>query len=127
MKQITSLDLEGILSTLQSISDRQEKDSQEQAVVQFAAISVLYALHLGKLDDLYTYYQETLDPSFKLQLARTFTAQEEADAWLSSGQAHEGDRVLIEGKGQQVVRLKRGLRFIHAPLPEELEPSEEDT
>ncbi len=50
-----------------------------------------------------------------------FATQEEADAWRASGQANDGDRIIIAGKGYEVVDVPPyGLKFAWAPLPEDL-------
>lgn len=50
-----------------------------------------------------------------------FSTQEEADAWRASGRAKDGDRIIIAGKGYEVVDVPPdGLKFARVPLPEEL-------
>jgi hypothetical protein len=114
-------DLEDSLATLESISQGHSEDSKERGAVQLAAIALLYVRHLRKLDDFRKYHQDFFDPSYKVKVSHDFPTQKEADDWLTSGLATDGERVRIAGQGFHVVQLPKGMmRFIYAPLPEEL-------
>ncbi len=126
MTYLPDFDLEDILDTLESVSQTHGADSKERGAVQLAAIALLYARHIRQLDDFRKYYREFFDPSYKVKVSHEFATQEEADAWLASGNAADGERVKIAGKGFHVVQLPRGMRLIDAPLPEELGPPESD-
>jgi hypothetical protein len=126
MAYIPDFDVEDILDTLESVSQMHGADSKERAAVQLAAIALLYARHIRKLDDFRGYYREFFDPSFKVKVSHEFATREEADAWLASGKAADGERVRIAGKGFHVVQLPRGTRLIDAPLPEELGPPDSE-
>ncbi|MDC0707227.1 hypothetical protein POL68_01975 [Stigmatella sp. ncwal1] len=127
MTYISDFDVEDILATLESVSQEHGADSKERGAVQLAAIALLYARHLRKLDDFRKYYREFFDPSYTVKVSREFSTQKEADDWLTSGGANDGERVKIAGKGFHIVQLSKGLRFIYAPLPEELGPPESDS
>lgn len=122
MTYIPDFDLEDVLATLESVSQEHGADSKERGAVQLAAIALLYARHLRKLDEFRKYYSEFFDPSYKVKVSHEFATREEADAWLAGGGATDGERVKVAGEGFHVVQLPRGLRLIYAPLPEELGP-----
>ena len=120
MTIIPDFDLDNTLRTLDSASKKFQEGSKEEKTIQLAAISLLYVLHIGKVKDFKKYYQDIRDPSYQIKVSHSFSTQEEADGWLSSGNATDGERVRIAGLGFQVIQLPKGLRFLRAPLPEEL-------
>jgi hypothetical protein len=122
MTFIPDFKMEPVLATLDAVSKSHPTGSTEEAAVQLAAISLLYVRHIRKLDDFRKYYQEFFDPSFKVTVSQTFSTQEEADTWLASGKASDGELVSIAGQGFQVVQLPQGLKLLRTPLPEELGP-----
>jgi hypothetical protein len=125
MAYIRDFDLDDIIGTLASVIERQAEGSKERDAIELAQIALLYTRHLRNQDDFARYYREFFDPSFKLKVSHDFRTQEEADTWLASGNASEAERVRIAGKGFQVVRLPGRLRFIDAPLADELEKDPE--
>ncbi len=122
MTFIPDFDLDDALRTLDAASKKYPAGSKEEATIQLAAISMLYVLRTGKLRDFRKYYQEFFDPSHKVKVSHEFKTREEADEWLSSGQATDGELVSIAGQGFQVIQLPKGLKFLRTPLPEELGP-----
>jgi hypothetical protein len=126
MTYIPEFDLDAVISTLDSISQRLTLDTQERDAIELAQIALLYTRHIRRQKEFATYYKEFFDPSFKVKIAHEFATQAEADAWISSGSATEAARVKIAGKGFQVAQLPTGrLMFIHAPFPQELEKEPE--
>ncbi len=119
-------DVDEALRTLDAVSKKFPEGSHEERTVQLAAASLLYVLHLGKLRDFRKYHQERSDPSFQVRVSQVFASRAEADDWLASGKAADGERVKIAGQGFQVVRLPKGPRFLRAPLPEELGPPDSE-
>jgi hypothetical protein len=119
--------MDDALRTLDAASKMYPAGSREEATLQLAAISLLYVRRLRKLDDFLKYYQEFFDPSFKVEVSHAFETQQEADAWLSSGKAADGELVSIAGRGFQVIKLPKGLKFLRTPLPEELGPPAADS
>ncbi|HZI15590.1 MAG TPA: hypothetical protein VE153_34780 [Myxococcus sp.] len=112
-------DLDEALRTLDAASKKFPEGSPEERTVQLSALSLLYVLQLGKLREFREYLRERLDPSFQVQVSQVFASREDAEAWLASGKAADGERVKIAGQGFQVVRLPKGPRFLRAPLPDE--------
>lgn len=119
-------ELDAVLATLEAVSKTCPVDSKEEGAVQLAAISLLYVRHIRKLDEFRKYYQEFFDPSFQAKVSRAFPTREEAEAWLASGEATDGELVRIAGQGFQVIHLPKGLKFLRTPLPEELGPPAKD-
>ncbi|WIG99222.1 hypothetical protein KGD87_10630 [Myxococcus sp. SDU36] len=115
-------DMDSILRTLDAASKNYPPGSKEESAVQLAAISLLYIRRIKKLDDFLEYYHDFSDPTFRVPVAQAFSTQEEADKWLASGQASDGELVRIAGQGFQVIQLPSGTRFLRTPLPEELGP-----
>jgi len=122
MTYIKNFEMDDALRTLDAASKNYQAGSKEEATIQLAAISLLYVRRIGKLDDFLKYYQEFFDPSFKVKVSHAFATQKEADEWLSSGKATDGELVSIAGQGFQVIQLSKGSKFLRTPLPEELGP-----
>ncbi|HZH13282.1 MAG TPA: hypothetical protein VE057_02865 [Archangium sp.] len=114
--------MDDALRILDAASKKYEGGSKEEATIQLAAISLLYVRRIKRLDDFLKYYQEFFDPAFKVKVSHAFATQKEADDWLSSGKATDGELVSIGGQGFQVIQSTRGLSFLRTPLPEELGP-----
>ncbi|WP_225413521.1 hypothetical protein [Stigmatella hybrida] len=127
MTHIPNFDLEDSLATLESVSQAHGQDSKERGAIQLAAIALLYVRHIRRLDEFRKYCRDFFDPSYKIKVSHDFPTQKEADNWLTSGSASDGERVRIAGQGFHVVQLPKGLRFIYAPLPEELGVPESDS
>jgi hypothetical protein len=126
MTYIPDFDLDDVISTLDSIGQRLAPGAKERDAIELAQIALLYTRHIRQQHGFATYYKEFFDPAFQVKIAHEFATQEEADAWLASGNASEAARVKISGKGFQVAQLPGGrLRFIHAPFPQELEMESE--
>ena len=129
MAYLPDFDLDDIVGTLTSASEKHPEGSKERDAIELAQIALLYTRHIRKSDDFARYYKEFFDPSFKLRISHEFSTREEADAWLASGRANEAELVKIAGKGFRVARLPGKLIFLDTPLPEELEAegSEEES
>jgi len=119
---IKDFEMDDALRTLDAASKMYQAGSKEEATIQLAAISLLYVRRIRKLDEFLEYYREFFDPSFKVKVSHAFATHKEADEWLSSGKATDGELVSIAGQGFQVIQLPKGLSFLRTPLPEELGP-----
>lgn len=115
-------DLGSTLRILDAASKHYPPGSTEESTVQLAAIALLYIRRTKKLDEFLKYYREFSDPAFSIPVAQNFATQEDADKWLGSGTASDGDLVRIAGLGFQVIQLPGGMKFLRTPLPEELGP-----
>jgi hypothetical protein len=117
-------DLDDILDTLNSVSEKQAEGSKERDAIELAQIALLYTRHMRKEDDFARYYKQHFDPSYTIKVSHEFATREAADTWLASGTAEDAERVKIDGKGFLVVRLPGRLSFMVAPLPEEMDADE---
>jgi hypothetical protein len=122
MSQVKDFDMDRLLRVLDAASKNFPEGSREESSIQLAAISLLYIRRIKKLEDFLKYYREFFDPSFQVSVAHVFSTRQEADEWLASGTASDGQLVKIAGQGFQVIQLPKGLSFLRTPLPEELEP-----
>lgn len=122
MKLDPDFDVDDALRTLDTASKAFQEGSKEEQTLQLAAVSLLYVLRVGKLKDFRKYCQDIQDPSYQVKVSHAFATREEADAWLASGKATDGELVSIAGQGFQVIQLPKGLRFLRTPLPAELGP-----
>lgn len=124
MAYIPGFDIDDIVDILNSASEKHPAGSKERDAIELAQIALLYTRHIRKEDDFARYYKQHFDPSYTLKVSHEFTTREEADNWLASGKAEDGERVKISGKGFMVVRLPGRLSFMVAPLPEEMDADE---
>jgi hypothetical protein len=126
MSSVKDFEMEKVLRILDAASRNYPDGSQEESSIQLAAISLLYIRRIRKVDDFLKYYREFFDPAFQVAVAHVFSTQQEADEWLASGSASDGELVKIAGQGFQVVQLPKGLMFLRTPLPEELGPPRQE-
>jgi hypothetical protein len=124
MAYIPEFDLDDILDTLNSASEKHAEGSKERDAIELAQIALLYTRHIRKEDDFVRYYKQHFDPSYTIKVSHEFATREAADTWLASGTAEDAERVKIDGKGFMVVRLPGRLSFMVAPLPEEMDADE---
>jgi len=124
MAYIPDFDIDDIIDTLHSASEKHVEGSKERDAIELAQIALSYTRHIRKEDDFVRYYKQHFDPSYTLKISHEFATREEADNWLASGKAEDAERVKIEGKGFMVVRLPGRLSFMVAPLPEEMDADE---
>jgi hypothetical protein len=129
MAYLPDFDLDDIVGTLTSASERHPEGSKERDAIELAQFALLYTRHIRKTEDFARYYKNFFDPSYQVKVSHEFSTREEADAWLASGKANEAELVKIVGKGFRVARLPGKLIFLDTPLPDELEAdeSEEDS
>lgn len=124
MPYIPDFDTDAVISALNAISQKLPEDSPEKDVIELAQIALVYPRHIRKQEDFRRFYKEFFDPSFKLRVAHEFATREDADKWLTSGNAKDAERVRIAGKGFMAVQLPGRLTFISAPLEDEMEAEE---
>ncbi|WP_082207328.1 hypothetical protein [Corallococcus macrosporus] len=114
--------MDSTLRILDTASKNYPPGSKEESTIQLAAISLLYIRKIKKLDAFLEYHQEFLDPAYRAPVSKAFATQAEADEWLRSGTASDGELVKIAGQGFQVIRLPSETKFLRTPLQEELDP-----
>jgi hypothetical protein len=117
----SGFDVESVMKTLGTVSDKYPQGSPEDEALRIAAVALLYVRDIDKLEDYRKYFLDFI--IFKpLIPSQTFATREEADALLASGVVDDGALVTIAGQGFTVVRGVKGWRFLRTRLPEELDP-----
>ncbi len=117
-------DVDAVMKTLGTISDKYQKDSPEDEALRIAAVALLYVRDIQKLEEYRDYFREFVTGK-PIIVSQTFATREEADEWLVSGKATDGELVSIAGQGFTAHHLPKGWKFLRARVPEELEPPPE--
>jgi hypothetical protein len=123
MKYDPNFDVDSVLDTLRSVNEKYQEGSPEDEALRIAAVALFYIREKQRLDDYREFFRSFYTPAIDyIVVSQSFSTREEADAWLASGRAREGERVRIAGEGFRVIpeRKGTGLRFLRSPLPEEL-------
>jgi hypothetical protein len=123
MKYNPNFDVDAVLDLLRTIDERYQEGSAEDEALRIAAVALFYVREIQKLDEYREFFRKFYTPAVDAIIpSQTFATREDADEWLASGKATEGDLVKIAGEGFRVIprRDGKGLRFRPAPLPEEL-------
>jgi hypothetical protein len=117
----SNFDVDAVMKMVGTVSAKYPKGSPEDEALRIVSVALLYVSDIQKLDEYRDYFRRffTYKP---IIVSQTFATREEADQWLASGQAKDGDLVKIAGRGFVVYDLPKGLRFVPMPLPEELNP-----
>lgn len=102
----------------------QAEGSKEREALELAQIALLYIRDNKTQEDFARYCQKFTRAPFTVEVSHEFATRAEADQWLASGKAQDSERVKIAGQGFMAVEVKGKLRFMVAPLPEELESDE---
>ncbi|MFE8603380.1 hypothetical protein [Archangium violaceum] len=116
-------DIDSVFNILRTVNEKYQEGSPEDEALRIAAVALFYVREIQKLDDYREFFRSFYTPAIDyIVVAQTFETREEADAWLASGKASNGELVRIAGQGFQVMpkRKETGLRFVRMPLPEEL-------
>lgn len=112
-----NFDVDAVLKTLGTVSDNYPEGSEEAAALRIAAVALLYIGDRQQLDDYREYFRRFSSPK-PITIAHSFEKREDADAWLASGCAKEGELVRIAGQGFVVLNALKGLKFVPLSLPE---------
>ncbi|MBZ4415827.1 hypothetical protein [Myxococcus sp. RHSTA-1-4] len=123
MKYNPDFDVDSVLDALRIINEKYKEGSQEDEALRIAAVALLYIRENRKLDDYRDFFRSFYTPAIdSITVSQTFSSREEADAWLASGKAQEGELVRVAGQGFQVIPMRQGtgLTLLRTPLPEEL-------
>jgi hypothetical protein len=125
MSHDPDFDVDAVLSVLGTLSEKLQTGSPEDEALRVAAVSLLYVRDSQQLDDYREFFRKFHTPAIdSVIVSQTFATRDEADAWLASGKAGDGEFVRISGQGFRVIDGRKGLRFLRTPLPEEMEPPE---
>jgi hypothetical protein len=124
MSYDSNFDVDSVLEVLGTMSEKCQDGSPEDEALRIAAVSLLYVREIQKLDEYREFFRKFYIPAIEsVVVSQTFATRGEADAWLASGKASEGELVRIAGQGFRVIdaRKGKGLIFLRTPLPEEME------
>ncbi len=117
-------DVDSVLEVLRAVDEKYQEGSPEDEAIRVAAVALFYVREIQKLDEYREFFQKFYTPAAEYIVpSHAFVTREEADEWLASGKANEGELVKIAGEGFRVIlgRDAKGLRFRPMPLPEELD------
>jgi len=123
MKYNPNFDVDSVLDVLRSVNEQIKEGSPEDEAIRIAAVALIYIRETRKLDDYRDFFRSFYTPAIDdIVVSQTFASREEADAWLASGHAREGELVRVSGQGFQVITERKGtgLTLLRTPLPEEL-------
>ena len=123
MKYNPHFDVDSILELLHTVNEKYPDGSPEDEALRAAAVALVYVREKQQLENYREFFRSFYTPAIDyITVSQTFSTREEADVWLVSDKAREGDRVRIAGQGFRVIpeRKGAGLRFLRSPLPEEL-------
>jgi hypothetical protein len=112
----SNFDVDAVMKTLGTVSDKYPEGSPEDEALRIAAVALLYVRDIQKLDEYRDYFRRFL--TYKpISISQTFATREEAEQWLSNGQARDGEFVEVAGQGFVVYELPTGWRLVPVPLP----------
>jgi hypothetical protein len=120
----SNFDVDAVMKTLGTISDKCQEGSPEDEALRIAAVALLYVRDIQKLEEYRNYFREFITGR-PIIVSQTFATREEADEWLANGKATDGELVSIVGQGFTAHHLPKGWKFLRARVPEELEPPPE--
>jgi hypothetical protein len=117
----SNFDIDAVMKTVGTVGAKYPEGSPEDEALRIVSLALLYVRDSQKLDDYREYFRRffTYKP---VTIAQTFATREEADTWLVSGKAKDGDLVKIADQGFIVIDALKGLKFVPTRLPEELAP-----
>lgn len=123
LKYNPHFDVDSVLDILRTVNEKYPEGSPEDEALRVAAVALFYVRESQKLDEYREFFRSFYTPAIDyIVVAQTFSTREEADTWLASGKASEGDLIRIAGQGFQVMPVRKGVgpRLVRMPLPEEL-------
>lgn len=120
-----NFDVDAVLRTMEALSKRHPEGTSEDEALRVCAAALLFVRDdLHELEEFREFFRKITTPAIVgIKVAHTFASREEADAWLASGVATDGQLVRVAGQGFTVIdHGPKGLKLVRMPLPEELPP-----
>src|SRR4051812_18837324 len=116
-----NFDVDAVMKTVGTVGEKYPEGSPEDEALRIVSVALLYLRDSQKLDEYREYFRQffTYKP---VSITGTFATRAEADAWIASGHANDGDLVKIAGQGFIVIHALKELRLVPTRLPEELGP-----
>ncbi|KFA89472.1 hypothetical protein [Archangium violaceum] len=122
MSYNSNFDIESVMKTLGTVSDKYPQGSAEDEALRIAAVALLYVQDIDKLEDYRKYFLDFITGK-PLIPDQAFATREEADEWLASGKVNGGELITIAGQGFSVGGMaSKGWTLLRTRLPEETEP-----
>jgi hypothetical protein len=116
----SDFDVDAVMKTLGSVSDKYPEGSPEDEALRIAAVALLYVRDSDKLEDYRGYFRSFVTGK-PLIVSQSFATREEADEWLASGKANHGELITIAGQGFTALQGNRW-SLVRTRLPDEPEP-----
>ncbi|HEX8823704.1 MAG TPA: hypothetical protein VF794_27530 [Archangium sp.] len=125
MKYNKNFDADAVLRAMEALSKHHLEGTPEDEALRVCAAALLFVRDdLQKLEQFREFFRKITTPAIEgIKVAHTFASREEADEWLKSGAALDGQLVRVAGQGFTVIdHGPKGLKLVRIPLPEELPP-----
>src|SRR5688500_17622052 len=94
----SNFDVNAVMKTVGTVAAKYPEGSPEDEALRIVSVALLYVRDIQKLEDYRDYFREFVTGK-PLVISQAFATKEEADAWLSSGKASDGELVTIAGQG----------------------------
>ncbi|WP_309896166.1 hypothetical protein [Archangium sp.] len=111
------------MKTVGTVAAKYSEGSPEDEALRIVSVALLYVRDVQKLEDYRDYFREFVTGK-PLIVSQAFATKEEADTWLSSGNAKDGEIVTIAGQGFAVRITSKGWKLLRMRLPDEPEAPE---
>jgi hypothetical protein len=111
------------MKTVGTVAAKYSEGSPEDEALRIVSVALLYVQDIQKLDEYRDYFREFVTGK-PLVISQAFATKEEAEAWLSSGKANDGEILTIAGQGFVVRITSKGWKLLRMRLPDEPESSE---
>lgn len=125
MKYNKNFDVDSVLRTMESVSTHHPEGTPEEEALRICAAALLFVRDdLRKLEEFREFFRKITTPAIEgIKVSHSFSSREEADEWLRSGTASDGQLVSVAGLGFTVIdHGPKGLKLVRIPLPHELPP-----
>ncbi len=119
----SNFDVGSVMKTVGTVAAKYSEGSPEDEALRIVSVALLYVQDIQKLDEYRDYFREFVTGK-PLVISQAFATKEEAEAWLSSGKANDGEILTIAGQGFVVRITSKGWKLLRMRLPDEPESSE---
>lgn len=120
-----NFDTDAVLRTVEALSKQHPEGTPGDEALRVCAAALLFVRDdLRKLEEFREFFRKITTPAIEgIKIAHTFATRAEAEAWLASGTARDGQLLRIAGQGSTVIDVgPKGRRLVRIALPEELPP-----
>ena len=123
MNHNPNFDVDAVLEVIGTVNDKYPQGSREDEALRVAAVALLYVRDTQKIEEYRQFFRAFYTPALDaVTVSHSFETKGEANEWLASGMAREGELVMIGSQGFRVISEQQGTgwRFLRTPLPEEM-------